>query len=422
ITSKNDQVLQQKPVVQEEAKVEEVKPVTLSDVVPNTSEKFQAAYKLREAGSKLLQEKSPIKMIRDAIKARSKGGVIDKVWDALMDDAMNIRVQLNNRLINNSNAVNRLQALAKGEVSKNGNTVLDQAVGRVLNLVQDGKYDPRMAEVAGLAFVHWLVNERKPDRNRIEDTDVASIFKTDVDLVSNAMIDIVASGTYIENSVASLAETIQKFAGLDPVSDIARSDAGGIILGLAAETIATAIEAGYMKVSDQKIDVPKPNGTTEVWPYRAVQITDETVLEVQKIIAQTGDISLLEELIVPDADKARYIGKPPEKIDPTQMKNRETELTAKEKKAIKNEQTKPAFVNVPFLRMMNAFGRDNWLDLLGYKPIDGDTKMNVKHRESVEGKNNSLVYGWDGIEGHIAEVDRYAAENGMARDEVPSFW
>ena len=90
------------------------KEVTLNDVVPNTSDKFQAAYKLREAGSKLLQEKSPIKMIRDAIKARSKGGVIDKVWDALMDDAMNIRVQLNNRLTNNPNAVNRLQALAKG--------------------------------------------------------------------------------------------------------------------------------------------------------------------------------------------------------------------------------------------------------------------------------------------------------------------
>lgn len=423
ITSDNSQVLQQKakaPV--EEVKVEEVKPVTINDVVPNTSDKFRAAYKLREAGSKLLQEKSPVKMIRDAIKARSKDGVVEKVWDALMDDAMNIRVQLNNRLLNNPNAVNRLQALAKGEVSKNGNTVLDQAVGRVLNLVQDGKYDPRMAEVAGLAFVHWLVNERKPDRNRIEDTDVASIFKTDVDLVSNDMINIVASGTYIENSVASLAETIQKFAGLDPVSEVARSDAGGIILGLAAETIAAAIEAGYITVSDKKVDVPKPDGKTESWPYRAVQITDETVLEVQKMIAQSGDISLLEELIVPDADKARYVGKPPEKIDPTQMKNRETELTAKEKKAIKNEQTKPAFVNAPFLRLMNAFGRDNWLDLLGYKPIDGDTKMNVKHRESVEGKNNSLVYGWDGIEGHVAEVDRYAAENGMARDEVPSFW
>ena len=415
ITSTNDQVLQKRDTVAE---------ATIDSVVPNTTKKFRKAYKLRKDGSKLLQSEKPVKTVADAIKAKNFGGVVQNVWNELMKDAIAIGTRMNDRLETTKDGVNLRKRFAAGEVNKNGNTPYDFKAGRVLNLLDQKaqKYDQRILEVAGLAFVHWLVNERKPDANRIEDTDVAGIFKTDVDLVTNDMRDVVASGNYIQNSVASLAETIQKFAGLDPATDVSRSDAGGIILGLAAEVLAAGAEAGYFKISDREVDVPKPNGVTESWAYRAVLIENENVLKLQQVITGSGGISLLEELIVPDADKARYIGEPPKKIDLTQMKNRETELTAKEKKAIKNEQEKPAYVNVPFIQMMRAIGRDNWLEILGYQKIDSQTKMNKKHRESIEGKNTSLVYGWDGIEGHISEAERYAAENGLAVDAVPSFW
>lgn len=431
ITSDNKQVLQQKPEEFKiaQTKVEEIQPepeVTLTDLVPDTSENFQKAYRVRKDGSKLLTEASPIKTISGKVMERAKGGVTQALWKGLMDNASNIVAALNENLLG-ENAQKRIADWEAQKPSSNGIQVQDQAIGRILNLVKKNDkgqhvFNEKLAEVAGIAFVHWLMNERKPDRNRIDDTDVAAIFRTDADLVTTDMFDVVASGTYIQNAVASLAETIQKFAGLDPVTDVTRSDAGGIVLALAAETMSAALKAGYFKLSDKTVEVPKPNGSTEKWPYNAVQITDPGILDFQKQITQSGDLSLLEELIVPEADKIRYVGEPPKKIDPTQMKNRETELTGREKRAIKNEQEKPAYANVPYIRLMKAIGRDNWLKILGYKPTDESVRMNVKHRESVEGKNTSLVYGWDGIEGHMAEIERVAAEKGLAVEDVPSFW
>lgn len=402
---------------------EEEPEVTLSDLVPKTNERFRNVYSLRKDGSKLLAQTSPIEAVRNQIMSSNKGGVLNEAWNRLLNLSGKMTQQMNKKLRQDKTAQDFIQKLKAGHVFKTGNTVLDTAAGRSLALLdqETGQFETRIAEVGGLAFVHWLMNERKPDINRLEDTDVADIFRISPNDVTQAMIDVVASGNYIENAVASLADTITKFAGLAPVNGVSRSDAGGIILGLAAELMDAAIELGLISISDQTVEINR-NGKTENWPYRAVIIDNETVQTFQSNMTQSGELSTLEEIIVPDADKAFYIGEPPTKIDPTQMKNRETELTAREKKAIQKEQNKPAFVNTPFVNMMKAIGRDNWLTLMGYQDASDSVPMNPQHRKSVEGKNTSLVYGWDGVMGHVAAVDRYAAENQMAQDEVPSFW
>lgn len=402
---------------------EEVPEVTLSDLVPKVSERFHSAYRLRKDGSKLLSEKAPIEAVRNQIMSSEKGGVLNEAWNRLLNLSGKMTQQMNKKLRQDKTAQDFIQKLKAGHVFKSGNTVLDTAAGRSLALLdqETGQFETRIAEVGGLAFVHWLMNERKPDINRLDDTDVAGIFRINSDDVTQAMIDVVALGNYIENAVASLADTITKFAGLAPVNGVPRSDAGGIILGLAAELMDAAIDLGLISISYHTVEINR-NGKTENWPYRAVIIDNETVLTFQSNMTQSGELSTLEEIIVPDADKTFYIGEPPTKIDPTQMKNRETELTDREKKAIRNEQKKPSFVNTPFIQLMNAIGRDNWLTLMGYEDTSSNRKMNIQHRKSIEGKNTSLVYGWDGVMGHVAAVDRYAAENQMAQDEVPSFW
>lgn len=397
--------------------------VTLSDLVPKTNERFRNAYSLRKDGSKLLSETSPIEAVRNQIMSSNKGGVLNEAWTRLLNLSGKMTQQMNKKLRQDKTAQDFIQKLKAGHVFKTGNTVLDTAAGRSLALLdqETGQFESRIAEVGGLAFVHWLMNERKPDINRLDDTDVAGIFRISLDDVTQEMTDVVASGNYIENAVASLADTITKFAGLAPANGVSRSDAGGIVLGLATELMDAAIELGLISISDQTVEINR-NGKTENWPYRAVIIDNETVQTFQSNMTQSGELSTLEEIIVPDADKAFYIGEPPKKIDPTQMKNRETELTAREKRAIKKEQEKPAFVNTPFVNLMKAIGRDNWLTLMGYQDASDSVPMNRQHRKSVEGKNTSLVYGWDGVMGHVAAVDRYAAENQMAQDEVPSFW
>lgn len=402
---------------------EEVPEVTLSDLVPKTNERFRNAYSLRKDGSKLLAQTSPIEAVRNQIMSSNKGGVLNEAWNRLLNLSGKMTQQMNKKLRQDKTAQDFIQKLKAGHVFKSGNTVLDTAAGRSLALLdqETEQFESRIAEVGGLAFVHWLMNERKPDINRLDDTDVAGIFRISPDDVTQAMTDVVASGNYIENAVASLADTITKFAGLAPVNGVSRSDAGGIVLGLATELMDAAIELGLISISDQTVEINR-NGKTENWPYRAVIIDNETVLTFQSNMTQSGELSTLEEIIVPDADKAFYIGEPPTKIDPTQMKNRETELTAREKKAIQKEQNKPSFVNTPFVNLMKAIGRDNWLTLMGYQDVSDSVPMNPQHRKSVEGKNTSLVYGWDGVMGHVAAVDRYAAENQMAQDEVPSFW
>lgn len=423
ITSRGDQV---RPVVAEPVAevVSEVEPeVTLSDLVPQTNERFHNAYSLRKDGSKLLSQTSPIEAVRNQIMSSDKGGVLNEAWTRLLNLSGKMTQQMNKKLRQDKTAQDFIQKLKAGHVFKSGNTVLDTAAGRSLALLdqETGQFETRIAEVGGLAFVQWLLNERKPDINRLDDNDVAGIFRISPDDVTQEMTDVVASGNYIENAVASLADTITKFAGLAPANGVSRSDAGGIVLGLATELMDAAIELGLISISDQTVEINR-NGKTENWPYRAVIIDNETVLTFQSNMTQSGELSTLEEIIVPDADKAFYIGEPPTKIDPTQMKNRETELTAREKKAIQKEQNKPSFVNTPFVNLMKAIGRDNWLTLMGYQDASDSVPMNPQHRKSVEGKNTSLVYGWDGVMGHVAAVDRYAAENQMAQDEVPSFW
>ena len=419
ITTKNSQVIQKKAEVVSKEEPE----VSLSDLVPKTNERFRNAYSLRKDGSKLLAQTSPIEAVRNQIMSSNKGGVLNEAWNRLLNLSGKMTQQMNKKLRQDKTAQDFIQKLKAGHVFKTGNTVLDTAAGRSLALLdqETEQFETRIAEVGGLAFVHWLMNERKPDINRLDDNDVAGIFRISPDDVTQAMTDVVASGNYIENAVASLADTITKFAGLAPVNGVSRSDAGGIILGLAAELMDAAIELGLISISDQTVEINR-NGKTENWPYRAVIIDNETVKTFQSNMTQSGELSTLEEIIVPDADKAFYIGKPPTKIDPTQMKNRETELTAREEKATQREQNKPAFVNTPFVNMMKALGRDNWLTLMGHEDTSSNRKMNIQHRKSVEGKNTSLVYGWDGVMGHVAAVDRYATENQMAQDEVPSFW
>ena len=114
-------------------------------------------------------------------------------------------------------------------------------------------------------------------------------------------------------------------------------------------------------------------------------------------------------------------------IPETQKRNQEIKLTGDQQTALKN-MTGAAFnVSSSLVRLFGFFGHDVIGYILGYEKLknkDGrDVRlMNVNHRASVEGRNNSIVSATTHTQYFIDAVEAFAALHGLDPVEVGIYY
>lgn len=295
---------------------------------------------------------------------------------------------------------------------KNGKNVTGQRTGKALTIVdaETGKYDQDLAEQAVLAALDWVLNSPK---SRVIDIETAAeTFGVSEDAVTEDMMTALRYGYGSVSAKESLATVIKDFWGVNTDNSVTSSDTRGIPEAVAAEILASM--AGL--VID--IDTFKVNKSVkgEVQEVDYIAISTNTDL-VNNLTEKVGVLTnLLQDSIIQKEEKRNYFDAAPTFVAKTQKRNPLSKTTDTVKKAIQNLQNIPFKRNTAYLGMMNSLGKDAYIDLLGF--VTDTDNLNVKDKESVEGKNLSILSGWDGVQKQDTDLKAYSEKVGKDPKDV----
>lgn len=381
--------------------------------------------------------------------------------------------------------------LEAGYLSKDGAVFGEFTSYKHLNFIEKGpdgnyRYIPEVAQIAALSLVQFIISEKPPIKGIREPKDAMSVFDvSDIDLVNDEMLIALETGTYHQQATVRLADIIQKFMGVKPHNDMSQSMAGGMLLGLAAEVMATATQDQSWNLmienSEPVIEkkatnrLPLLNRLTIFVPveklnsfvdqeddfdlfersetpkglgkpldvasreFVVVTVTDPTIVGDDDNASWTeqshGFPDAMLEAITPDAEKPVYVGTPPKAEDDsrTQLRNSQTPLSKKELIANRNAQEKVHKLNVPLLRVTLALGDRVFKNIMGFD-FDADfahknpkaitrKKYNSKNLGRIVGQNTSIMTGLRAIEGFYKQGMAWGAaqENPTDLGDVPFY-
>ena len=415
--------------------------------------RFARAYKISFDRSRMLQMKAPLAgtlqllagwdtlkstlelarpMLYDPTLAQRQA-----LGRLVQGEAGNIVKVLNERLKTPQAGTRKMSPLEfyqkalKGEIKRQDGTPIDPTElreFRAFNLVDPttGEYDPRLAEAAALAAIHWAMNQ--PTSREVDVSEVAEFFGVDEADVTSDMVREMSRGTYKTRAVESLARTILEFWGAQTNRDVPLSDTRGIAESLAAE-IMVAMDGRLVDASVSEMFIEDPEN-----PGEQKKVTIENIVPraeaTEQIVTQVGVAkNFLADVFVPQIEPDFYIGEPaPQKANERQKGNKLGKASRDQQEALKNLRNTAFKVNMPMLGLMTAMGKDTFLKLLGNVEIARDKAgnptgpFNKNHLLSIEGKNTQLETSWQGVLNHVERVKAYAELNNLDPEAVDSYF
>lgn len=447
--------------------VKDIFPKLIAPKVANLVSRVWNAFKPSENKSRWLDLEDPINAIREALKDRDSvvkfsGNELanvgyntkqKKAAKHILDVLMPAVVKsMNDRLNDPENKAGRTFV----EILMDKNKPLDVTGlnayrNTALAEFEDGKfrYNENIIQAAVLAGLQYLMDARDEHRTDIEDSDLESIFRTKAPTYE--MRKAALSGKHVNQVVHEIGRKMKLFVGLDDNKDAPISDTQGIFDALALEFIQ-ALEEGS-KEGKNRVQINRnavlrvPDGMS---PEQYAEYLENTpnppvakynTMTFEGVHKEMDDLrevmntspNFFEILLVREPELTRYIGQAPEKVTPTQMRNKQNTLTAQEKRVVKNVQNMDARLNMPMVQLMEALGENTWIKLLGYtdveslEDIDIDGRKvnygyNKNHLESLKGKNNSLEYGWRETMAYVKAVKAYAGQTNTLVQDVKFFF
>lgn len=289
---------------------------------------------------------------------------------------------------------------------------------KALTLMNSGEniYNEELLDRALLAALDYGMNAQTANWQSKE--DIADSFGMDVNDVSTDMVDTLNAGVTEGDAKAALGRMIMDAWKLKPKNNVTATDAIGIAESMATE-ILIVMQDDRVFFEPSTVKVPNPDNP-EGDPV------DMNILRVQpKVRDYIGKVlksgsTLIGDTIGLESKPGYTIGTPPETVPTHQKRNILTELTDRQKEAAKVQQDIPHFKNERFLPLVRAIGKDRLNKMLG--SIDtNDRFFNLKHKESVDGKNNSNEWAWNAMEQLLDNIEAYEQENG-SNAPVPIFF
>ncbi|MGQ0565577.1 MAG: hypothetical protein ACT4OK_10970 [Gemmobacter sp.] len=393
--------------------------------------KFSATFSVDIENVPLMKEPAPASKAIDVLKGTGKArederftlpyfldrgqtlgwaGMIGTEGKGLID-RVNAKLKIRQKNLRGMSPLEALNKTLAGESELNWLELRD-SIG--LNLVDPstGEYDARLVQSAMLASQHWVMTSS--GTQNLDDSEVAEVFGTTVDKVTEQMRVAVNSGRGVKPSVESLARTIRAFWGVTPKANVPISDVRGLSEHMAIQFLdAMEGEAGRFTTSRTFEVVDREDKMKNV---RVIYLRNPATDDLRQ--ALMGSKSVLADLFAPEASKPFYFGQPPKEKRLTQKGNPLSPLGDKMREALKMQRETPFYRNRPQVDLMKALGQETWSALMGHRHVN-EGVMNRLHQLSVEGLNNSIRNSWEGVMEYDAQLEAYAAARDRDSAEVP---
>lgn len=396
--------------------------------------KFAAEAKTRIFGSTF---GSPLEVISDALSSREAltdfiadvGKPLNRdfsedvanAYSDYLDDAQIIKQQMLSRLAQFLKQPYSAKDPSKGtnldQLLAEGSQLPRFARGKALNIVEqleDGSltYNQELLESAVLAGMQWLLLAENYQAN-LDLEDVAGILGIAPQDTPTWLPGKLNEGLGLIEAKRSLAAKIQEYWGLSAKSDAGIGQVEGVFEAIASELLSSMVNIGALNMEQVEVtDLPVEGGK------RSLYIFQTNIDESSPLYAFPQAI---DTAVLLNPEPATFIGSPPEKAAPTQLRNPEVPHTKKQKKAIEFEQKTPHYVDLPMMNTVLALGLPNILELFGAGNLD-DKLMNNEDRTSKEGLNRSLVLAYRSIGKLINEVRSFAAAGDTNVEDVKVFY
>jgi len=431
-----------------------------TNLLPNKDgiSRFARAFRATPGTSLLAGLKNPLQVMIATLKNQNRIKVFSKNRIEYMVPMDQLKVLQETMAVDVPAIIEKLNArletveFSKGskgimEAYRAGRWVTDFMEGKAAALIdpETGKYDSRLAEIGVIAGIHWALNAQK--NKPMDEEEIAKSFGWTLETYQNNpdLQKLAAFGMDDTQAKEGLARTIQEFMGIQAIETVTMSDTRGIIEGFASE-ILKAMDGSYVEIEnlpsviEQWVEDENGVGKMELLNVEKTAVKTDTENTKEELSKLGGLKGLLGDMILAeDSNKHRYVGEPPKsKVKATQRKNRFSKLSNTEQSVLTNLRKIEFYRNTPFLDFLNAMGQESTGQLFGDVNIDPDLrlfndekrdaehrkkgKVNRKHRKTIEGKNLSNKMSWEGVMDHDAAIRSYAEANGMAPEDVPTYY
>ena len=275
-------------------------------------------------------------------------------------------------------------------------------------------YLPRFLEAGVLAAVDWALTAET-----ITETDAEKIGKDwgiPTELVDASVMALSMQGFNGTTAKENLARHIEQFWGAQRNTEIPSNMVRGISESLAADLLDVMDGRLITKINGLIPDQSSETGTSE---RSVVKLGHESTRELVKSMG-AGRRFLGRAMLIEPEEPVGIGSKPPRKYR-TQKGNLLGVLGSKTDRAIEKHRDTVFYRNPLMLGLMNALGRDAWLELRGWKQID-KAITNVRHLASIEGKNRTLEMSYDRTMEHDKMVALFSAVTEIIPNEVPTYF
>lgn len=323
-----------------------------------------------------------------------------------------------------SNQTPRSEALiGAGIVTSTGSQFepLRSAEGKALNItdVVDSKvrYNDGLVETAILAGLQWAINADQFGRN-LDDAEIAEYAGIDQAYVTDQMRTDLNRGMSTSEAVTSLASKIRAYMGVDTNRNTPEGYTVGIPEGIAKEILRAMETAGLLTVQTVELNHEQGLETPKTINRYVIDTSEDQLLAAgdDNPLRQFPDA--IERVVMIEPEIVNFIGEdamPP--VPNTQMNNPGVQNTDADKEAIGKEVQTKFYPNTVMLNVYEAMGEDGLTQAFGVAQSNPD-ELNEKHAASVEGKNRTIVAGYQSLLSTVAQIDNHARAAGVPMDQM----
>ena len=315
------------------------------------------------------------------------------------------------------------------------------ALAAVMDYVQlsDGSpgalINPRLVESAALAAGQWYLSSGNSGAKKLDESAVSGITGVPQEMVNDTLISLVSQGMDYKDAIRGIADAITQAWNLRIKDDAPIAKAEAVINSMAAELFYSMIHGQDSKGNLSKQFFERVDILVDTTSGNVIEVVKDSdklrggaAPEGQQLISrylprkleegQESISTVLPTLLGVPADDVIYFD--PADIAVSDMQQHSAvPLSPAEQKAQERQQQTGFTLNTPFMQIHSLFTDKDMIDLLG-TPVD-DT-MNVATRESAEGKNATVMGGWNQVKNVVAQVTAEAEARGVAVDELPIYY
>ena len=302
----------------------------------------------------------------------------------------------------------------------------------LLHKTEDGTLavEPHLLQAASMAAGQWFLTSGGTGAHKMAEAQVASYVGIPTDLVTPQLQTLVSMGLSDLDAIRGMGDKIQAYWGATIADDAPLARAQSIPLGLAAnffyamvhgtDTTAKKFADKFFTVKEIVVDTNTgivlaaydlngPNAAKKIPTFPEGSIKKiRRYLPVALPTELQGISPVLSRLTDVAVEDVTYFDPADLEVSETQLRSN-VRLSKEEKAAQEAQQKVPHRINAPFLKLLRKFKAEDMVAMLGKQSFEG---MNVKARESADGKNMSVLGGFNQAMATVARIEAEAAIRG----------